>query len=53
MTEYKDSDLEIEGGDSHNKRVKHKKSSIAHKAGSSLSLPTGKTVPDMSAEKQD
>ena len=53
MTEYEDSDLEIEGGDSRNKRVKHKKSSIARKAGSSLSLPTGKTVPGKSAEKQD
>ena len=53
MTEYEDSDLEIEGGDSHNKRVKHKKSNIARKAGSSLSLPTGKTVPGKSAEKQD
>ena len=41
------------GGDSHNKRVKYKKSSTARKAGSSLSLSTGKTVPGKSAEKQD
>ena len=53
MTEYEYSDLEIEWGDSHNKRVKDKKSSIARKAGNSLSLPTGKNVLGKSAEKQD
>lgn len=53
MTEYEDSDLEIEGGDSQDKRVKREKIGMARKAGSSLSQQTGENVPVKSTEKQE